>query len=87
METIEHFAQISLVARLLGGERLLSRAGSGPAAGAARDVRHRGAGADLPAGSALVADVLGDPASCQTVFAPETDGARLVPPESGGKFG
>ncbi len=25
METIEHFAQISLVARLLGGERLLSR--------------------------------------------------------------
>ena len=25
METIEHFANISLVARLLGGERLLSR--------------------------------------------------------------
>ena len=25
METIEHFAQISLVARLLGGERVLSR--------------------------------------------------------------
>jgi L-fuculose-phosphate aldolase len=25
METIEHFAQISLVARLLGGERLLTR--------------------------------------------------------------
>ena len=25
METIEHFAKISLVARLLGGERLLSR--------------------------------------------------------------
>ena len=26
METVEHFAQISLVARTLGGERLLSRA-------------------------------------------------------------
>ena len=49
METIEHFAKISLMARLLGGERLLA-AGSGPAAGAAREVRHLGAGADLSAG-------------------------------------
>ena len=49
METIEHFAKISLVARMLGGERLLSRAGGRSAAGAARD--HYGIaapGADLP---------------------------------------
>jgi hypothetical protein len=31
------------------------------------------------AAEAFVADVLGDPASCQTVFAPDTDGTRLVP--------
>ena len=49
METIEHFAQISLVARLLGGERLLVAAGGGSAPGPARDVRDRGAGADLSA--------------------------------------
>ena len=47
METIEHFAKISLVARLLGGERLLSREEVDAAAGAARPLRHRGAGADL----------------------------------------
>ena len=41
METIEHFAKISLVARLLGGERLLSREEVDAAAGAARHVRHR----------------------------------------------
>src|SRR6186997_3308212 len=90
METIEHFAKISLVARMLGGENLISRQevdrlqglrgmygiaapapicppvlsdARGPAAG----------GVEGPAASAL-----GDPADCQTVFAPETDGARLV---------
>ena len=47
METIEHFARISLVARTLGRENLLSRERSRSAAGAARDVRHRVAGADL----------------------------------------
>ena len=47
METIEHFANISLVARLLGGERLLSREEVVPAAGPARALRHCGAGADL----------------------------------------
>ena len=41
METIEHFANISLVARLLGGERLLSRQEVDAAAGAARHVRDR----------------------------------------------
>ena len=47
METIEHFAKISLVARLLGRENLISRERSRAAAGAARHVRHRGAGAAL----------------------------------------
>jgi L-fuculose-phosphate aldolase len=82
METIEHFAKISLVARLLGGERLLSRqevdrlqglrgmygiAAPAPICPAPSDV-------DGPA-----ARVLGDPASCQTVFAPDSEGVRLVP--------
>ena len=48
METIEHFAKISLVARMLGGERLLSREEVDAAREAARVVRHRRAGADLP---------------------------------------
>ena len=47
METVEHFAQISLVARTLGGERVLSRDEVHPAAGAALDVRDHRAGADL----------------------------------------
>jgi L-fuculose-phosphate aldolase len=74
METIEHFAHISLVARLLGGERLLSR----------QEVE-RLQGLRGMYGIASPAPIcppeespLGDPASCQTVFAPETDGARLV---------
>ena len=47
METIEHFAKISLVARMLGArEPDLARRGHAPP-GAARDVRHQGAGADL----------------------------------------
>jgi L-fuculose-phosphate aldolase len=75
METIEHFAKISLVARLLGGERLLSqdevmrlqglRGTYGIAAPApiCRD--------DTPAA--------GQDASCQVVRAPDVPGARLVP--------
>ncbi len=47
METIEHFAKISLVARMLGGERLLSREEVTRLREAARVVRHRRAGADL----------------------------------------
>jgi L-fuculose-phosphate aldolase len=82
METIEHFATISLVARLLGGERLLSRRevdrlqglrGMYGIASPAPLCPPGETGADA-AGSALGASV-----SCQTVFAPETDGARLVP--------
>ena len=47
METIEHFAKISLVARLLGRREPDLARGSRAAAGAARHVRHRGAGAAL----------------------------------------
>jgi L-fuculose-phosphate aldolase len=79
METIEHFAKISLVARLLGGERLLSREevdrlqGLRGMYGIASPAPLCPPGED-PGGSALGASV-----NCQTVFAPETDGARLVP--------
>jgi L-fuculose-phosphate aldolase len=74
METIEHFANISLVARLLGGERLLSRQEVDRLQGL------RGMyGIAAPAPICPPDDSpLGDPAGCQTVFAPETDGARLV---------
>src|SRR6478752_5257978 len=74
METIEHFAHISLVARLLGGERLLSRQEVDRLQGL------RGMyGIASPAPICPPDDSLGDPASCQTVLAPTTDGARLVP--------
>jgi L-fuculose-phosphate aldolase len=82
METIEHFAKISLVARLLGGERLLSRQeverlqglrGSYGIASPAPICPPATDGADGAADR-----ILGDPAACQTVVAPEGDGARLV---------
>lgn len=79
METIEHFARISLVARLLGGERLLSReevlrlqelrAGYGIAAPAPICVD--GEAAPVPPGGE---------AACQVVQAPPAPGARLVGP-------
>ena len=75
METIEHFAKISFVARMLGGERLLSRD---------EVLRLQGLRgtygitspapicADAPAGAAAQAD-------CQVVFATPSAGERLVP--------
>jgi class II aldolase/adducin N-terminal domain-containing protein len=77
METIEHFAKISLVARLLGGERLLSREEVG------RLEKLRGSyGIASPAPicadplSPLVADAL----DCQIVQSPvSASGERLVP--------
>src|SRR5262245_20871540 len=75
METIEHFAKISLVARLLGGERLLSRQEVDRLQG----LRGKyGISAPAPICSTDAPDALGDPATCQTVFAPDSDGARLV---------
>jgi L-fuculose-phosphate aldolase len=73
METIEHFAKISLVARLLGGERLLSRQEVDRLQGL------RGMyGIASPAPICPPEDALGDPASCQTVLAPSSGGPRLV---------
>jgi L-fuculose-phosphate aldolase len=73
METIEHFAKISLVARLLGGERLLSR----------QEVERlqslRGMyGIASPAPICPPDDALGDPANCQTVLAPLSATERLI---------
>jgi L-fuculose-phosphate aldolase len=85
METIEHFAKISLVARLLGRENLLSREE------VMRLQELRGSyGIQAPApicavpGTDLesrpVADHTGaaGDATCQTVQAPKGDGSRLV---------
>ena len=85
METIEHFAKISLVARLLGRENLLSREE------VMRLQELRGSyGIQAPAPICAVpgtelesrfvsdrAGAAGD-ATCQTVQAPKGDGSRLV---------
>jgi L-fuculose-phosphate aldolase len=93
METIEHFAKISLVARLLGGERLLSRQEVERLQGL-RGMYGIAAPAPIcpPALSNVEApeeSPLGGEVNCQTVFAPETAGARLVPdaPGATGKDG
>ena len=75
METIEHFANISFVARMLGGERLLSK-----------DEVARLQGLRGTYGITSPAPICADPgagaeggqAECQTVFAPPSPG-RLVP--------
>src|SRR5690349_8726128 len=75
METVEHFAQISLVARTLGGERLLSREEVHRLQGL-RDMY----GITSPA--PICTDETGAAGSgeeCQLVQAPVTDGRRLVP--------
>lgn len=78
METIEHFARISLVARQLGRENLLSREEVGRLQG----LRDR-------YGITAPAPICPDPApgtegavACQVVFAPEAPGERLVPDTS-----
>jgi L-fuculose-phosphate aldolase len=81
METIEHFARISLVARMLGREHLLSR-----------EEVDRLQGLRGTYGIASPAPICPDPAahgphdpSCQVVFAPSSPDAQLVPsPEAGG---
>ncbi len=77
METIEHFAKISLVARLLGGERLLSRDE------VSRLEQLRGSyGIAAPAPicpDPAEALIEGDPGACQVVQAPRgAAGERLV---------
>jgi L-fuculose-phosphate aldolase len=79
METIEHFAKISLVARLLGNENVLTREE------VARLQELRGTyGIKAPAPICPDPGALGDllasdPATCQVVEAPEGGGMRLVP--------
>src|SRR5258706_9736946 len=81
METIEHFAKISLVARMLGRENLLSREE------VLRLQELRGSyGIKSPApicaepgetGFIASASAAGDDATCQVVQAPSGDGVRL----------
>ena len=87
METIEHFAKISLVARLLGNENLIAR----------EEVERlqalRGTyGIQAPAPICPDPSALGDltsagndPAFCQTVEAPQGGGLRLVPDPTDGR--
>jgi L-fuculose-phosphate aldolase len=75
METVEHFARISLVARLLGREHLLSRE---------EVVRLQGLRGmyGIAAPAPICADgapAEGEDATCQVVHAPSSPGARLVP--------
>ena len=77
METIEHFAHISLVARLLGGERLLSRQEVNRLQGL-RGMYGIAAPAPICPPGQDPAAALGNLADCQTVLAPDSEGARLV---------
>jgi L-fuculose-phosphate aldolase len=71
METIEHFAKISLVARMLGRENLISREE------VMRLQELRGTyGIKSPA--PICADSVAEDASCQVIQAPEGAGSRLV---------
>jgi L-fuculose-phosphate aldolase len=71
METIEHFAHISLVARMLGRENLISREE------VMRLQALRGT-YGIAAPAPICADPVED-ATCQTVQAPHGDGQRLIP--------
>ncbi len=80
METIEHAANITLVARLLGREHLLSR----DEVRRLQDLRgHYGIAAPAPI---CADDVSGAGETCQVVFAPES-AARLVPSGTGAEAG
>jgi L-fuculose-phosphate aldolase len=73
METIEHFAKISFVARQLGGERLLSR----EEVLRLQELRGRyGIAAPAPICPEPGQDL---PADCQVIQAPSSPGQRLVP--------
>jgi L-fuculose-phosphate aldolase len=75
METIEHFANISFVARMLGGERLLSREEVLRLQGLRGTY---GISAPAPICADPVAGDVREQVECQAVFAP-TAGTRLVP--------
>jgi L-fuculose-phosphate aldolase len=78
METIEHFAHISLVARLLGRENLIAREEVD------RLQELRGTyGIKAPAPICVDEQAADDPANCQIVQAPAGSGMRLVPGATG----
>jgi hypothetical protein len=81
METIEHFANISFVARMLGGERLLSR----DEVMRLQGLRGRyGITSPAPICADPIAAEGDDSADCQVLFAPPASaGERLV----SGRFG
>ena len=79
METIEHFAKISLVARLLGRENLISREEVERLQGL-RGTYGIKAPAPICADPAMDSSP-DDPANCQVVQAPSSAGSRLVPGE------
>jgi hypothetical protein len=83
METIEHFAKISLVARLLGRENLIAREEVTRLQGlrGTYGIKAPAPICDDPA-DALTLLEAGDPAICQVVQAPEGGGQRLVPDSS-----
>ncbi|MGE0450376.1 MAG: class II aldolase/adducin family protein [Vicinamibacterales bacterium] len=84
METIEHFAKISLVARLLGRENLISREEVNRLQ-QLRDSYGIKAPAPICPNPALIDDLLSGPGpmECQVVQSPAGDGRRLVPEPSG----
>lgn len=76
METMEHFAQITLVARQLGGENLISREEVNRLQGL-RDFY----GIKSPAPICTDPELAeGAGTTCQFVDAPASDGPRIVPP-------
>ena len=91
METIEHFAKISLVARLLGRENLISREEVLRLQGlrgtygikAPAPICADPTSADIGASGTGATDV----ADCQVVQAPSASGARLVPDLIDGRGG
>lgn len=80
METIEHFANISFMARMLGGERLLSREEVGRLQGL-RGMYGISSPAPICADAGAAAD------DCQVVLAPSSPGERLVPARHTGGIG
>jgi L-fuculose-phosphate aldolase len=80
LETIEHFAKISLVARMLGRENLIAREEVDRLQGLRANYGIK-APAPICPDPTVLGDLLAgpDPVSCQVVQAPEGDGRRLVP--------
>lgn len=85
METIEHFATISLVARQLGREHLLSR-GEVDRLQGLRGMYGIASPAPICTDTPLPPGPDGQ-AACQVVQAPATTGARLVPDQPGSAAG